>query len=66
MAEVASAAARLGRLAVWVNNAAALDPQPFADITDEQLAGGHGREPRRRVRGVPRGDAAHGARAGAG
>jgi NAD(P)-dependent dehydrogenase (short-subunit alcohol dehydrogenase family) len=36
MVEVAAAAAKLGRLAIWVNNAATLDPQPFLDITDEQ------------------------------
>ena len=37
-------------------------PQPFADITDEQLARGHGGQPRRRLRRVPRGAAAHGRR----
>lgn len=36
MAEVASAAAAQGRIAVWVNNAAILEPRGFADITDEQ------------------------------
>jgi NAD(P)-dependent dehydrogenase (short-subunit alcohol dehydrogenase family) len=36
MAGVASVAAQLGRLAVWVNNAATLEPQPFSEITDEQ------------------------------
>ncbi len=36
MAEVASAAEELGRLAVWVNNAATLDPSPFMEITDER------------------------------
>ncbi|HSP65894.1 MAG TPA: SDR family oxidoreductase [Candidatus Deferrimicrobium sp.] len=36
MAGVAAAAQQLGRLAVWVNNAATLDPQPFLEITDER------------------------------
>jgi NAD(P)-dependent dehydrogenase (short-subunit alcohol dehydrogenase family) len=36
MAEVAAVAADLGRVAVWVNNAAALQPQPLADISDAQ------------------------------
>jgi len=36
MAEIAAVAAELGRMAVWVNNAAALDPQPLADISDER------------------------------
>lgn len=36
MSGVAAAAAELGRLAVWVNNAASLEPQPLADITDAQ------------------------------
>jgi NAD(P)-dependent dehydrogenase (short-subunit alcohol dehydrogenase family) len=35
MADVASRAAQLGRIAVWVNNAATLAPQPFTDISDE-------------------------------
>ncbi|MDQ6847304.1 MAG: SDR family oxidoreductase [Candidatus Dormibacteraeota bacterium] len=35
MAEIAAAAAELGGIAVWVNNAASLDPQPLADISDE-------------------------------
>jgi NAD(P)-dependent dehydrogenase (short-subunit alcohol dehydrogenase family) len=34
MAGVGAVAAELGRLAVWVNNAASVDPQPFAEITD--------------------------------
>jgi NAD(P)-dependent dehydrogenase (short-subunit alcohol dehydrogenase family) len=32
--EIAAAADELGRLAIWVNNAATVDPQPFADIAD--------------------------------
>ncbi len=36
IAEVATAATELGRLSVWVNNAAALEPQPLVDITDDQ------------------------------
>jgi NAD(P)-dependent dehydrogenase (short-subunit alcohol dehydrogenase family) len=36
IAKVASAAAELGRLAIWVNNAATVEPRPFADISDEQ------------------------------
>ena len=36
MAEVAAAAAALGRLSVWVNNAATVDPSPFMEITDER------------------------------
>jgi NAD(P)-dependent dehydrogenase (short-subunit alcohol dehydrogenase family) len=36
MADVAAAAAELGRLAVWVNNAASLEPQPLAEISDAQ------------------------------
>lgn len=35
-AEVAAAAARLGRLTVWVNDAATLEPRPFAEITDAE------------------------------
>ena len=33
---MAAAADELGRLAVWVNNAATLEPQPFLEITDER------------------------------
>jgi NAD(P)-dependent dehydrogenase (short-subunit alcohol dehydrogenase family) len=36
MADVASSAAQLGRVAAWVNNAATLHPQPFADISDQE------------------------------
>ncbi len=36
VAKVAAAADALGRLAVWVNNAAELDPQPLRDISDER------------------------------
>ncbi len=36
IAAVAQAAHQLGRLAVWVNNAAELDPQPLIDISDER------------------------------
>ncbi len=36
MAEVGALAAGLGRMVVWVNNAATLEPQAFTDITDEQ------------------------------
>jgi NAD(P)-dependent dehydrogenase (short-subunit alcohol dehydrogenase family) len=36
MAEVADEANELGRLAVWVNNAATLDPQPLVDISDAE------------------------------
>jgi NAD(P)-dependent dehydrogenase (short-subunit alcohol dehydrogenase family) len=36
MSEVAAAAAELGRLAIWVNNAATLEPQPLAAISDAQ------------------------------
>ncbi len=35
MVEIAAVAAALGRLTVWVNNAATLEPQPFTEITDE-------------------------------
>jgi NAD(P)-dependent dehydrogenase (short-subunit alcohol dehydrogenase family) len=36
MAEVAAAASELGRIAIWVNNAATLAPQPLAEISDAQ------------------------------
>ncbi len=36
MAEVAAAADELGRLAVWVNNAARLDPKSLLDIGDSE------------------------------
>ncbi len=35
MARVAAAAAELGRISVWINNAATLDQQPLVDISDE-------------------------------
>ncbi len=36
MAEVADAAASFGRIAVWVNNAATIEPRAFVDISDEE------------------------------
>jgi NAD(P)-dependent dehydrogenase (short-subunit alcohol dehydrogenase family) len=35
-AEIAAAAAELGSLAVWVNNAATVEPRPFHEITDAE------------------------------
>lgn len=34
--ELAAAADTLGRLRVWVNNAATVEPRPFTDISDEE------------------------------